>query len=197
MEKHTIFMESSTGSIVFLAGEAGMGKSVIVDYFGGISYPHVPKLQVNANRFSMTTPYFLWNALLPSIIGYLQEGTDKQFTQQEFLLTLIPEDKIILCPVLNGIGGFQFEENHITKSLTGLNRSQAMKELFLLILSGSGKLKRICFILVLNWCIFIDIFRRMFNGWIQQVGLFYLIFCNIFQVCHFCSSTNQQKCFSG
>lgn len=126
--------------VIVLEGEAGMGKSHLVDYLReqadqtGIQF-----LASAGNAIEQTTPYYPWRGLVRQVIG-LDIGADLS-TQRQQVRTYLTHSPILLplVPLLSSVLGLDIAENEYTTWMSVAERMQATRDLLVRILRDATK----------------------------------------------------------
>ena len=112
--------------ILIIEGEAGIGKSRLVDEVKRLTREHgITWLIGNGQSIEQQTPYRVWRDIFNSYfdIDMVTDVSERRARVESSFLHLIPED-VQRLPVLNDILGLGIPENTLTQSLTASLRQQ-------------------------------------------------------------------------
>jgi adenylate cyclase len=122
-EFNVLFMQSLSGRMNFLpvAGDAGMGKTYLVEQFISGAVQHIPDLQVltgTCYQYEETTVFFCWRPIIKKLIS-MPDGLSDSKTEdfiRRFFADFLP-DETAWIPVFLNMLGFNFSEYRETASI--------------------------------------------------------------------------------
>jgi class 3 adenylate cyclase len=143
--------ESQSGRVVLLSGEAGLGKTALVQYLRQrAEQRHIPCLYGAAGSMDIAVPYMAWRGVFSKLLEPAPAEDDSQAARRQRLGALKHE---LLAPLVNAVVPGYLEDTPLTRRLSGQARADATVSLLTEILAtraSSG------FLLVLEDCHWLD-----------------------------------------
>lgn len=134
-------LEFGTGCAIVIEGEAGLGKSRLLDYLVGEARAlGLRCLQGAGEAIERSTPYHAWRPIFQQL---LLPGGDlgPERLQQALVESLADEpDRLRLAPLLNAVLPLELADNVVTEQMVGQVRADNTNELLLGLLQGAGPL---------------------------------------------------------
>ena len=133
----------SEGGCILIEGEAGSGKSCLLNHFSGqveefnrSGHP-IACWSAAADPIQQSTPYHVWRAIFRDALGL--SGTPIREQRDKVMAALVgQEDLVPLAPLLNVILSLDFPETAATVALEGQARAQNTEQLLLGILKHAA-----------------------------------------------------------
>ncbi|WP_426446125.1 AAA family ATPase [Paenibacillus sp. S-38] len=128
------------GGTVIIAGEAGMGKSRLIQYVCGQAEERGIRLLAGAgDSIEKRTPYYPWRSVFQSLLGLvpLPEHTESAYSHVLNTVQAILPAMAELVPLLNPVLPFEIPDNERTAPMTGRTRADNTQELLTRLL-GQG-----------------------------------------------------------
>lgn len=125
-------LTQSTGSLVLVEGEAGIGKSRLLE--DSITLGHELKLNQllgRADALEKRTPYYLWQPIVSRILQ-LELTTNNLEQRHQAVLAWIgrqPEEIALQAPLLNSVLSLALPDTEVTQGLTGQERADQTHQL--------------------------------------------------------------------
>ncbi len=119
--------------VVLIEGEAGIGKSRLVQAFTALAAERDLRLAVGAgDAIEHTSPYHAWRGLLADLLD-LNSAPDDPAARREHLLARLADDPdaLLLAPLLGPILSVEIPDNETTAQLTGGVRADNTRDLLL------------------------------------------------------------------
>ncbi|MBN1954506.1 MAG: AAA family ATPase [Anaerolineae bacterium] len=145
MVEHLQSMQrSGQGGVVILEGEAGIGKSRLVDELRRQAEELGVKVLYGAgDSIEHVTPYYAWRSIFWQLFGLSGLPPEPDARRQHVFdhLSFDPE-LILLAPLLNAVLPLDLAENEITAAMTGQVRADNTQELLIRLLQqvvGEGE----------------------------------------------------------
>lgn len=128
-----IALRQGKSGVVVIAGEAGIGKSTLVDHFRNTARESTVRcLTATGDAIEKSTPYFAWRPIFREMPGLAlarigEDASSSNPVQQLQADPLIGE----LAPLLNGILSFEIPENDLTRQMNERARAETTQQLLL------------------------------------------------------------------
>lgn len=120
-------LRGDPGAVTLIEGEAGMGKSTLIERFVQLASDHkISVLMGSGDATERTTPYHAWRSIFAQIFELNTSGT-----LETRLRDLIGADEMELAPLLNAVLPLNLPETQLTRQLTGLHRAETTRDLLL------------------------------------------------------------------
>ena len=141
--------DRGTGSVRVIEGDAGLGKSMLVDELARIAHAEGAQvLRVTADAIDRTTPYFAWRPLFTELLGLSQEFDVETLNATKPSLTTgsrrkassllgrldVPAGMERLRPLLSSVLPVPFPDNELTAEMTGDVRADNTRRLLVALL---------------------------------------------------------------
>lgn len=142
MQAQARLADCGEGGCIFVEGEAGIGKSCLLDHF----FEHVKNSSANrvnvwravADPIQHSTPYHAWRTIFRDALGL--SGTSAVDQRQQVLAKLeSAPSSLPLAPLLNLVLPLNFSESDATAALEGQARAENTQQLLLAILKLTAK----------------------------------------------------------
>lgn len=132
-------LKTGTGKLVLIAGEAGIGKSrLLEDFIGSAQADNHAVLVANATAIERSTPYFVWRAVLRQILQFEGPGDGPRVRRELSEALLENESLLNWLPLLEEVIPLGFSEFAFTEQIVGSARASAIEELVIFILRRSS-----------------------------------------------------------
>jgi class 3 adenylate cyclase/tetratricopeptide (TPR) repeat protein len=133
-------LQTGTGSIVLVEGEAGIGKSrLVADLMEQARVRGVPCLAGAGDAVEKSRPYHALESIFSQIL-YLEGLSDPAARRQQVLDQLRREPEWLrLAPLLNSVLPLDLPENELTVHMSGQVRADNTHELLLRIMEGTAR----------------------------------------------------------
>ena len=141
-EKIQALLQDAAGGIVVIEGEAGIGKSRLVDDLQKQAKALKLKTLVGAgDAVEKSTPYYAWRSVFSQLFNLEAIASetlpDLELRRSNVLAQLqSTPDGLRFAPLLNLVLPLDFPENELTQQMSGKLRSDNIRELLLQILRG-------------------------------------------------------------
>ncbi len=132
-------LQAGKSGIIILEGEAGIGKSSIVqNLLLEAQNANIMTLLGEADAIEHASPYFAWRAIFHHLL-HLDAMPETQTRQAHVLQQLPPDDNLHqLAPLLNAVISLDLPENSLTQAMSGLSRATKTHELLVAILQQAA-----------------------------------------------------------
>ncbi len=141
-------VESGSRRCIYIEGEAGVGKSRLVEHFAAtLDDQPVRLLQGAGDAIEQSTSYFAWQAVLLGLFGL--EGESSNRARRERIENILSKDVTSreLLPLLNAILPLDIPENDLTRQMSGEVRASNLQTLLVNLLQFSTTRKPLVLIL--------------------------------------------------
>ena len=132
-ERLRVLSEQGVGSVVLIEGEAGMGKSRLVDFVLERAQGwEIGCWRGKGDAIEQATPYHIWQALFWQLFG-LDDDPDTPESHRLRVFSVLEDDAAImrLLPLLNAVLPLDLADNEITQQMIGQVRADNTRELLL------------------------------------------------------------------
>lgn len=131
-------LENGRAAAVLIVGDAGIGKSRLVDEFSAETAGlRVPVLRATAEAIDAATPYHSWRAIFSQLLDLSPVGQGHSEQGQGNLERMSGDETIgPLLPLLNPILGLDLPETSLTGQMDAELRARNLQSLLLNILNG-------------------------------------------------------------
>ena len=128
MERRLDDLAHGRGGVVFIEGEAGIGKSTLVSHLvGRVSSYGVTAVAGGADSIEQTTPYLAWRPIVATLLG--PEAARDVTTLRLRLQDLLGTAALDRTPLLNPMLPLPLPENAATSGLNAENRARLARDL--------------------------------------------------------------------
>ncbi|MBA3530331.1 MAG: AAA family ATPase, partial [Ardenticatenales bacterium] len=137
-EEIQALLRGGEGGIIIVEGEAGIGKSRLVeDILQKSQAVGVASLLGAADAIEQSTPYHAWRAIFSQVLD-LEMLADLE-TRRRHVLEQVAEDADLLrlAPLLNTVLALDLPENEVTEQMTGQVRADNTRDILLKLLQIS------------------------------------------------------------
>jgi adenylate cyclase len=139
-----------TGKLVLISGEAGIGKSrLLEDFVSAAEAKDYVVLFGSATAIEKSTPYFAWRTILRQALKF-ESAADAARIRAELSKSLSGETSLLSwLPLLDSVIALGFAETPFTAQIIGSARASAIEDLVIFILRNSAA--RILVLEDLHW----------------------------------------------
>ncbi|MGB0385679.1 MAG: adenylate/guanylate cyclase domain-containing protein [Ardenticatenaceae bacterium] len=118
-----------TGSLIIVEGEAGIGKSRLVEEFSDQALAKgITTLIGAADAVEKSTPYYAWRVVFKKLLGLHGLPQEAWRTHIEHILATMP-DLLPLAPLLGTVLAFDWPDNELTSQMSGEGRANKTYDL--------------------------------------------------------------------
>jgi len=118
-----------TGSLIIIEGEAGIGKSRLVEELSDQALAKgVTTLIGAADAIEKSTPYYAWRAVFKQLFDLFSLPQEAWRTHIERVLTIIP-NLLPLAPLLGTVLALDWPDNELTSQMSGEGRANKTYDL--------------------------------------------------------------------
>jgi class 3 adenylate cyclase/tetratricopeptide (TPR) repeat protein/ABC-type iron transport system FetAB ATPase subunit len=128
-------LRQGESGVVVITGEAGIGKSTLVEHFrSAAKNGGVGSLTVAGDAIEKSTPYFAWRPVFAEVLGLPATRT----VEDAWLPAIqqIPNDPLVgeLAPLLNDVLALEIPENQLTAQMNERGRADSTQQILLRLL---------------------------------------------------------------
>jgi class 3 adenylate cyclase/tetratricopeptide (TPR) repeat protein len=139
----TNLIKHRQGGVVYIEGEAGIGKSHLVNYFAQTAEDAGCRvLYDGGDTIERSTPWFGWRSVIASVIGVEDQRLDSEWLEGRLRdrFELSPET-LRLIPLLSSVLPVVWPDNDWTAQMSGAIRATNVDELLTELISQAAKQK--------------------------------------------------------
>jgi class 3 adenylate cyclase len=139
-EQLALLVSSGHGSRLIVAGEAGIGKSRLLDdLIAQARAQDVTTLVGAGDAIERTTPYYPWRRVFSQIF-HLDGVPDAPAAKRTHVLHQLPPDPLVLqlSPLLSTVLALEWPDNEFTRGMTGKARADKMHEMLVRLLQATA-----------------------------------------------------------
>jgi class 3 adenylate cyclase/tetratricopeptide (TPR) repeat protein len=138
IERLHALLRGDPGGVVLIEGEAGMGKSTLVERLGQLAADlHVATLLGAGDATEQATPYYAWRGVFGRLLGF--DASASAATRRTRALQLLGPDEAALGALLNAVLPLDLPETPTTMALDGSRRAATTRDLLLRLLGRAAE----------------------------------------------------------
>jgi class 3 adenylate cyclase/tetratricopeptide (TPR) repeat protein len=142
--------KESARRIVILEGEAGIGKSRLLEYVQTLGNEIDGAVFIcEADAVEKNTSYFSWRGVFRQLLGL--EGAQEPVKRREQVLLRLPEEWRERASLLNPILGFDFDEPDFIKEMGGEIRAENIRAMLIDLLRSTNKTPMVILLEDAHW----------------------------------------------
>jgi tetratricopeptide (TPR) repeat protein len=127
-------LSSTSTRLLMIEGEAGIGKSRLVEYLMAQAADRYTVLMGWADAIERLTPYHAWQPIFASLLGVDPRGGAEALREQVFARLADRAELLELSPLLNAVLPLDLPDNALTAQMSGEARANKTNDLLLQIL---------------------------------------------------------------
>jgi class 3 adenylate cyclase/tetratricopeptide (TPR) repeat protein len=136
-ERLHALLRGDPGGVLLIEGEAGMGKSTLIEQLGQLAASlHVAVLLGAGDATEQSTPYYAWRGVFGRLLGIDAAGSAE--ARRARALQRLGPDEAALAPLLNAVLPLDLPETATTTTLDGPRRAEATRDLLLRLLGRAA-----------------------------------------------------------
>ena len=144
--------ESQRGTVLWMVGEAGLGKSTLVRYLRQTtSQRHIPCLWGGAGSVEIDVAYAAWRPIFAALLGNADSFVNLSQSERRALLGPIRHPE--LAPLINAVVPGLLDESPLVRSLSGQARADATSRVLSEVIATHATNR---FVMVLEDCHWLD-----------------------------------------
>jgi class 3 adenylate cyclase/tetratricopeptide (TPR) repeat protein len=137
VERLHALLRGDPGGVVLIEGEAGLGKSTLVERLGQLAAGlNVAVLLGTGDATEQSTPYYAWRGVFGRLLRLESAGSAVE--RRARALRWLGPDEAALAPLLNAVLPLDLPETATTAALDGPRRATATRDLLLRLLARSA-----------------------------------------------------------
>jgi class 3 adenylate cyclase/tetratricopeptide (TPR) repeat protein len=130
--------EQSHSNLIVVEGEAGVGKSCLLeDFLHEVRMAGVPCWHGAADPIEQSSPYFAWRSVFRDALDL--NSISGEAAQRDHILKHLPPHLAPLAPLLNAVLPLNFPESPTTASMEGQARAENSQRLLVAILETAAR----------------------------------------------------------